>query len=131
MSGFPDRLSLIGMRFEARHGVLPQEKVTPQRFEIDLVLHADLETAARTDDLETTVDYGALFDLVEAIVTGQSFALIEALAGAIARAVLVATEASLVDAVEVRVRKPDAPVDGAFDTVQAALIRRRPEDQLS
>lgn len=131
MSDFPDRLSLIGMRFDARHGVLPGEKATPQRFEIDLVLHADLEPAARTDDLETTVDYGALFDLVEAIVTGPSFDLIEALAGAIARAVLVATKASLVDAVEVRVRKPDAPVDGAFDTVQAALIRRRPEDQLS
>ena len=27
--------------------------------------------------------------------------------------------------VEVRVRKPKAPIDGAFDTVEAALIRRR------
>ncbi len=131
MSGFPDRLSLTGMRFEARHGVLPQEKVTPQRFEVDLVLHADLEPAARTDDLETTVDYTALFDLVQAIVTGPSFDLIEALAGAIARAVLVATEPKLVAAVEVRVRKPDAPMGGSFDTVEAAVTRRRPADQRS
>jgi len=127
MSGFDDRLSLIGMRFEARRGVLPDEKVTPQRFEVDLVLHADLEHAARTDDLGATVDYAGLFDLVEAIVTGPSFDLIEALAGAIARAVLVAIEPTLVDAVEVRVRKPDAPIDGAVDTVEVALIRRRLE----
>lgn len=127
MSGFGDRLSLMGMRFEARHGVLPEEKVTPQRFEVDLILHADLEPAARTDDLEAAVDYAALYDLIEAIVTGPGFDLIEGLAGAIARAVLVATDRASVDAVEVRVRKPDAPIDGAFDTVEATLVRRRPE----
>ena len=125
MSGFDDRLSLIGMRFDARHGVLPDEKVTPQRFEVDLVLHADLEPAARTDDLGATIDYAALFDLVKAIVTGPSFNLIESLAGAIARAALVATEPTLVDMVEVRVRKPDAPIDGAFETVEVTLSRRR------
>ena len=127
MSDFGDRLSLVGMRFEARHGVLPAEKIEPQPFEVDVVLHADLEAAARTDDLDATVDYAGIFDLVEAIVHGPSFDLIEALAGAIARAVLAATEPAVVNAVEVRVRKPQAPIEGAFDTVEAALVRRRPE----
>lgn len=127
MSDVPDRLSLIGMRFEGRHGVLPGEKVTPQPFEVDVILHADLEPAARSDALTETVDYAVLFDLVEAIVTGPSFDLIEALAGAIVRAVLAATEPALVNAVEVRVRKPAAPLGGTFDTVEAALLRRRPE----
>ena len=122
---FPDRLSLLGMRFEARHGVLPQEKVTAQPFEVDLGLRTDLATAAERDALEATVDYAALYELVRAIVQGPSFDLIEALAGAIARAVLVATDPGLVAEVEVRVRKPKAPIDGAFDTVEAALIRRR------
>jgi dihydroneopterin aldolase len=125
MTDFPDRLTLRGMRFEARHGVLPHEKVEPQRFEVDVVLHADLARAAETDALVDTVDYSALRDLVAAIVTGPSFDLIEALAGAIARAVLAATDPALVDAVEVRVRKPDAPIDGELDTVEAALFRRR------
>jgi dihydroneopterin aldolase len=122
---FADRLSLVGMRFSGRHGVLAEEKVTAQRFEVDLVLHADLERPSREDDLDATVDYGSLFDLVRAIVEGRSFDLIEALAGSIASAALAATDAALVDAVEVRVRKPDAPLDGAFDTVEAALLRRR------
>ena len=127
MSGdaYPDRLSLLGMRFEARHGVHAEEKVTAQPFEVDLVLRADLAAPAATDTLEATVDYGGLYHLVREIVEGPSFDLIEALAGAIARAVLAATDPALVDEVEVRVRKPKAPIDGAFDTVEAALIRRR------
>jgi dihydroneopterin aldolase len=125
MTDFPDRLSLIGMRFEGRHGVLPEEKEVAQPFEVDVVLHADLRAAAETDALDATVDYASVFELVRAIVTGPSFDLIEGLAGAIARAVLAATDAALADAVEVRVRKPKAPIDGAFDTVEAALLRRR------
>jgi len=127
MSGgaFPDRLSLIGMRFEARHGVLAEEKVTSQPFEVDLVLRADLSAAAERDDLAATVDYAALFDLVGGIVAGPSRDLIEALAGSIASAVLAATDPTLVDEVEVRVRKPKAPIDGAFETVEVALTRRR------
>jgi dihydroneopterin aldolase len=127
MSGHPDRLTLRGMRFIARHGVHPEEKAQPQRFEVDLVLHADLARPAETDALDDTIDYSALRELVAAIVNGPSFDLIEALAGAIARAVLAATDAALVDAVEVRVRKPDAPIDGDLDTVEAALFRRRLE----
>ena len=122
---FPDRLSLLGMRFEARHGVHPWEKETAQPFEVDLVLTSDLAAAAERDDLAATVDYGALFDVVRSIVEGPPRDLIEALAGAIATAVLEATDPALVEAVEVRVRKPKAPIDGAFDTVEAALSRRR------
>jgi dihydroneopterin aldolase len=122
---YPDRLSLLGMRFSGRHGVLPDEKVTAQPFEVDLVLHADLATAAERDELDATVDYAGLFDLVRAIVEGTTRDLIEALAGSIANAVLAATPPGLVDAVEVRVRKPEAPIDGAFDTVEASITRRR------
>jgi len=125
MSNFPDRLSLLGMRFDARHGVLPDEKVASQPFEVDLVLHATLGRASRTDALADTVDYASLHQLVQAIVTGPSVDLIEALAGAIARAVLAATDPALVGAVEVRVRKLRAPIVGDLDAVEAALFRRR------
>lgn len=122
----PDRLSLLGMRFLGRHGVLPEEKVTAQPFEVDLVLHADLAVAAQDDDLAATVDYAALFDLVRAIVEGTSRDLIEALAGAIAGAALAATPPEIVEAVEVRVRKPEAPIDGSFDSAEVSLLRARP-----
>ena len=125
MSRHDDRLSLLGMRFDARHGVLAHEKDEPQPFEVDLVLHADLARAAETDALAATVDYSALHELVRAIVTGPSRDLIEALAGAIAQAALAATDPALVAAVEVRVRKPEAPLDGEVETVEVMLLRRR------
>ena len=127
MSPADDRLTLRGMRFSGRHGVHAAEKERPQPFEVDLVLHADLERPSVSDALAETADYGPLFAIVRDIVTGdRSFDLIEALAGAIARAVLAATDPGLVDAVEVRVRKPQAPLGGELDTVEATLFRRRP-----
>jgi 7,8-dihydroneopterin aldolase/epimerase/oxygenase len=123
---YPDRLSLLGMRFEGRHGVRPDEKVTAQPFEVDLVLGADLAPAAERDDLAATVDYAELFGRVRAIVEERSFDLIEALASEIAVTILAATDPAIVHEVEVRVRKPKAPIDGAFDTVEVSLVRRRP-----
>lgn len=122
---FPDRIGLRRMRYEARHGVFAHEKENAQPFEIDLVLHADLSRAAETDDLDATVDYAALRDLVSAIVTGRSFDLVEALAGSIARASLAATDPQVVGAVEVRVRKPRA-LDGDLDGPEVTVRRERP-----
>ncbi len=122
-----DRLRVIGMQFSGRHGVLPHERVEPQPFEVDLVLHTDLRAAGASDDLADTTDYGSLFDLTAAIVEGRSFGLIETLAAAIARAVLAATDPRLVEAVEVRVRKPKAPLSGAFETVEVEILRLRDE----
>jgi dihydroneopterin aldolase len=117
-----DRITLRGMRFAGRHGVNPEEQVTPQPFEVDLILRADLSRPAVTDDLADTVDYSAVFAVVARVVEERSYRLIERLAGAIAEAVL---SAFPVDDVEVRVRKPKAPLPGAFETVEARLRRRR------
>jgi 7,8-dihydroneopterin aldolase/epimerase/oxygenase len=117
-----DRITLRGMQFMGRHGVSPEERATEQPFEVDLVLRLDLSTPARTDALADTVDYATLFDLARGIVEERSFHLLEALAGAIGDAVLAAHP---VDDVEVRVRKPKAPLPGAFETVEARVRRRR------
>lgn len=117
-----DRITLRGMRFLGRHGVLLEERLEPQPFEVDVILRGDLSKPAATDELADTVDYGIVFGLVGEVVEGASHRLIEALAGAIADAILGALP---VDDVEVRVRKPKAPLPGAFETVEARLRRRR------
>ena len=117
-----DRITLRGMEFMGRHGVNPEEQITPQPFEVDLVLRTDLTRPATTDELADTIDYSAAFRVVAEVVEDRSYRLIERLAGAIAEAVLAAFP---VDDVEVRVRKPKAPLAGAFETVEARLRRRR------
>lgn len=122
---FDDRISLYGLRFEGRHGALDGEQDAPQPFEVDVVLHARLEIAADADDLEATVDYRVLVELVRSVIEGPSVRIIEALAGDIARDVLDATDADVVDAVEVSVRKPEAPIDATLEGVEVTLLRRR------
>lgn len=117
-----DRIELRGMRFMGRHGVHLDERMEPQPFEVDVILEADLAAAA-SDDLADTIDYAAVFDEVRSRVESGSYRLIEALAGAIAGDVLAAHPR--VAAVEVRVRKPNAPLPGAFDTIEATLRRSR------
>ena len=120
-----DRITLRGMQFIGRIGVTDGERAEPQPIEVDLVVRLDLSRPAASDDLADTINYASLFDLTREIVEGRQFHLIEALAGAILEAVLAAHP---VDDVEVRVRKPKAPLRGAFETVEARLRRRRGSD---
>lgn len=124
-----DRLSLQGMTFWGYTGVHPEERERGQQFEVDVDLSLDLSRAAETDDLATTVDYGTVFTRVRDLVEQRRFQLIEALAGAVAKAVLEApeTRAAGVAAVTVRVRKPQAPLPGVFETVEVELRREQPD----
>ena len=117
-----DRITLRGMQFMGHLGVTDEERATPQPVEVDLVVRIDLARPAATDDLADTINYASLFELTREIVEGRQFHLIEALAGAILEALLAAHP---VDDVEVRVRKPKAPLPGALETVEARLRRRR------
>ncbi len=117
-----DRITLRGMQFMGRFGVTAEERAEPQPIEVDLLVRLDLSKPARTDDLADTVNYASLFDLVREVVKERSFHLLEALAAAIADTVLADHP---VDDVEVRVRKPKAPLPGAFDAVEVRIRRRR------
>ena len=99
-----------------------EERLEPQPFEVDVELHKDLSGASASDELADTIDYAALFSMVGTIVEEQSFRLVESLAAAIADVVLAETDAS---AIEVRVRKPRAPLPGPFETVEVAIRRQR------
>jgi dihydroneopterin aldolase len=116
-------IELRGIRAMGRHGVHLEERMEPQPFEVDVVLEADLAAAMASDDLADTVDYSAVFDLVRRRVETDSFRLIEALASAIADDIL--GEQARVTATTVRVRKPNAPLPGPFDTVEATVRRAR------
>src|SRR5918993_5630227 len=98
-----DRIRIEGMVFEGRHGVHEHEQRTPQPFEVDLELVHDLESAGRTDDLDRTIDYSAVFAACRRVVETTSFRLIEALGQRIADEVLATYHP---DEVTVRIRKP-------------------------
>jgi dihydroneopterin aldolase len=126
-----DRIELAGLRFRARHGVNDDEKVRPQRFDVDLELLADLGAAGRADDLDQTIDYRDVYEATRRIVEGPPFDLIEALAEAIAVELLGAH--ARIDEVVVRVRKPEVRLGGplAYAGVEIRRRRRGAEGQAS
>jgi 7,8-dihydroneopterin aldolase/epimerase/oxygenase len=115
-----DTIRLTGLRQHGYHGVLPEERRDGQDFVVDVVLHLDTRTAARTDDVRDTVHYGQLAEGLAGIVGGEPVALLETLAERLAALCL---EPGLVQRVEVTVHKPQAPIGLPFDDVSVTIAR--------
>lgn len=107
-----DRIELRGIRAVGTHGVLPEERHRPQPFAVDIDLTADLAPAGRSDDLDQTIDYGAVAQAVVGEIQAAPAALLERLAERIADRVLTLAgpRASSVT-VTLRKLRPPVPVD--------------------
>lgn len=116
-----DELSVKGIACYGHHGVFDFEKREGQTFVIDLTLGVDTRRAARSDDLQDTVDYGSLVGAVKAAVERDPVDLIETLAQRIADVCLLVTG---VEWARVTVHKPDAPIDATFSDVALTITRR-------
>lgn len=119
-----DRIELRGLRIAGIVGVLAHERTQPQPLEVDLDVHLDLAPAGTSDALADTVDYGALCEAAEQIVTTTAFALLEALAERIAITLLEADDRIV--AITVAVRKLRPPVAQQLATSGVRITRTRP-----
>ncbi|WP_431803791.1 dihydroneopterin aldolase [Microbacterium sp. bgisy203] len=117
-----DRIALRGIRATGFHGVYPDERRDGQDFVADVALELDLAPAALSDDVADTVHYGELAETVAAILSGDPVDLLETLAARIAVAALADER---VDAVEVTVHKPQAPITVPFGDVAVTIRRER------
>ena len=115
-----DRIILQGLQFFGYHGALPQERDLGQKFVIDLELVLDLKKAGASDDLEDTVNYALIYDLVKEVATGKPYNLIEAVAEDIAGRII---GHFCLQQVKVTVKKPCPPVPGILDYVAVQVIR--------
>ena len=102
------------------HGVLPEEQVRPQPFEVDVELIVDVTTAGKSDDLADTVDYSAVCDAVSRVVSSEQHRLLERLATRIAE--VCRADPRVVGAV-VEVRKLHPPVRSMLDHVAVRVER--------
>ena len=121
-----DPVFIEGLRCYGYHGVNPEERALGQRFLVDVTIETDLREAGRTDDLTRTISYSEAARRARAIVEGQARDLLEAVAEAVAADLLAAF--SRASAVTVTLRKPEAPVKGAFFDAVGVRIRRTRED---
>lgn len=88
-----DKIILPRIAASGRHGCNAEEKLIAQPFMVAVSMDIDTAPAAAADDLALTVDYGALYLKIKALVERESYNLLETLAAAIARLVLAETAA--------------------------------------
>lgn len=117
-----DLIRLTGVRARGYHGVFDHERRDGQDFVVDVVMAVDLARAGATDDLTHTVHYGEVAADVVSVIEGEPRDLIETVAAQIADLVLTRP---LVEAVEVTVHKPQAPVGVPFGDVEVVVRRAK------
>ncbi|MGH3719041.1 MAG: dihydroneopterin aldolase [Pseudonocardiaceae bacterium] len=117
-----DRITLTGLRVHGRHGVYEHERAHGQEFVVDATVWLDLGPAAATDQLSATLDYDAMGRRIAQFVGGQPCNLIETVAARIADDVLADQR---VQAVEITVHKPTAPMSLSFTDVSVTFRRSR------
>ena len=107
-----DRIELRGVRAVGTHGLLPEEQLRPQPFEVDVDVELDLAPAGASDHLHDTLDYGEVATAVARVIAGDRCALLERLATRIAEEIGVDSRVKSVS-VTVRKLRPPVPVDVA------------------
>lgn len=120
-----DRIELRGLKVRGNHGVFAHERADGQDFIVDITVWMDLSGAAASDALADTYDYGVLAQRAANIVTGPARDLIETVAAEIAEGVM---DDARVQAVEVTLHKPHAPIPLTFADV-AVVARRSRRDR--
>lgn len=116
-----DFITIRGIHGFGYHGVFDHEARNGQDFFVDLELTLDLTRASNTDNLEDTVDYGALADLVFNEITGERVALIEKLAGRIADKIK--KKHPEISHISVTVHKPKAPISAQASDISVTIHR--------
>lgn len=119
-----DVIELKGMVFYGYHGLYQEEKNLGQPFKVDLRLFLSLLEAGENDEVEKTVDYSQVYQLVKSIVEGQPFKLLEALAHQLAQEILASFPP--IQELQVKVEKTSPPIPGLLEGVRVLITRGRP-----
>ena len=119
-----DLIKINAIALQAICGVLPQEKLKAQPFEISLEMEVDLTKAGETDNLEDTVDYGSICEAVEKLALEESFDLIERFAKRVVEETF--AQDNRINAVSVSLKKLQPPVDAQLGSTEVVIYRQKP-----
>lgn len=114
-----DELVLGGLTFRAFHGFYEEERTEGNDFELTLKFTLDLTQAGQSDELQHTLNYERVYELVEEIMLGESVHLIEHLAYSIGEKL--EHEFPSVHSFSVQLRKLTPPLNGSVAFSEVCL----------
>lgn len=112
------KIFLENVKIYAYHGVLPEEKIIGTYFIVNVELHADLWKAVGTDDLNDTINYAKINEIIHQQMEIPS-ELMEHVAGRILKNIKVAFPQ--ISFVKVRITKTSPPMKGEMDGVSVEI----------
>lgn len=117
-----DKIVIKGLHCSVRVGVRKEEQEVRRNCEVDVALYFDLSRAGRTDNLDDTVNYSKVIDLILEDSAKVQFKLLEAFAYYLFEEIFKKTAA---ERVHLRVKKMNPPIEGRFQYVGVELSRNR------
>lgn len=114
-------INIENLKIYAYHGVFPEENRQGQDFFISARLYLDTTVAAGTDDLNHSVNYGDVCHFLTDKMQQHTFHLIEAAADHLACSLLL--KYPLLQKVELKLRKPHAPIGLPFEDISINVTR--------
>ncbi len=100
-------ISLNGLRFFARHGVLPQERETGGEFLVSVRAKYPLDKALESDNVADTLNYAEIFEIINKEMQKPS-CLLEHVAGRIGRSIFM--NMPQIEALDISVAKTNPPM---------------------
>lgn len=116
-----DQIIISDLQVYAHHGVYQQETEKGQNFLVSVTLETDTRAAGMTDDLGLSTNYGVVCRFLNAFLTEHTFKLLETAAEKTAEALLL--QFPRVRAVDLEIKKPEAPIPLPFGMVSVKIWR--------
>ncbi len=115
-------ISLKNVRFHARHGVMPQERIVGADFTVNLTVEVDLSKPASTDNVDDTVNYATLYNILseEMNIASQ---LLEHVAERAAKRIMATFEQ--VKTVDIEITKCNPPMQADCDGAAVKMVFER------
>ena len=116
------KIYLKNIRLYAFHGCMEEEEKIGSEYIVNVVVETDLKKSSKTDSLEDTVDYVALYEIIKTEMM-QRAKLLENVVDRILNRIL--KEHTTVQKAKVKVAKKNPPIGGNVDevAVKRELIR--------
>ncbi len=115
-----DIIHIKNLEIWAKHGVFPEENALGQKFMVSADLYTDIRRAGLEDDLNHSIDYGAVSHRIKRFMEENTCKLIEAVAERMAACLL---QEYPIRKIRLEIKKPWAPVGLPLDTVSVEIER--------
>lgn len=116
-----DKIKIKDLEVYCNHGVFKEENILGQKFLVSVILYLDTGKAGKSDMIEDSISYAEVAHFIKKFMKEHTFKLLEAVAENLAEELLI--QYSMVEKLNVEIKKPWAPILLPLDTVSVEIER--------